>query len=65
MGAREIRVGEDKVTVKMLKVKVVSGMDVNIVAEDALPGILTARIVTKSRLVKQSQVTKNHFVLVY
>ena len=58
IGAKELKVGNDKVSIDNLEVKVISALDVAIEAETEMPGTLVARIDTQSRLQKNYQVKK-------
>ena len=61
IGAKEIKVANDKVSIKDLKVKVISGVSAAILPEEEMPGALKAQITTKSELVSNGQVSNTWF----
>ena len=56
IGAKELKVGFEKVSIERLEVDVVTGLDMDIEAEGEMPGTLVARIDTRSQMQKNYQV---------
>ena len=63
IGAKELKVGNDKVSIDKLQVDVVAGLDLSVAAEIEMPGTLVTRIDTKSQLTKNYQVKKANILL--
>ena len=58
IGAKELKVGSDKVSIEKLQVDVVAGLDLSVAAETEMPGTLVTRIDTKAQLTKNYQVNR-------
>ena len=63
IGVKEIRVGNDKVTIERLEVDVLTGLSMMVNANTELPGTLSTRVMRQEQLQKKYQVC--HLVLVY
>jgi len=55
IGAKELKVGNDKVSLDKLQVDVVAGLDLAVAEESEMPGTLVTRIDTKTQLTKNYQ----------
>ncbi len=56
IGAKEIKVGNNKVMIERLQVDVVTGISMEIDADTDLPGTLIARVIRKEQLQRKYQV---------
>ena len=63
IGVKEIRVGNDKVTIERLEVDVLTGLSMMVNANTELPGTLSTRVMRQEQLQKKYQVCR--LVLVY
>ena len=61
IGAREIKVGNDKVTVDKLEVTVVTGLSMTIEEDQDMEGVLSAHVHIKERLQKKYQVCISNY----
>lgn len=55
VGAKEIRVGTNKVTIERLQVDVVTGVSLSIEPQPQLPGTLIAKVTRRETLHKKYQ----------
>ena len=56
IGAREVKVGNNKVSIERLRVDVITGLELDIHTEAALPGSLVAHLTRKEKLTRKYQV---------
>ena len=58
IGAKEVKVGNNKVSIERLNVDVVTGLEMDVHTEATLPGTLVAHLTRKEKLTKKYQVSK-------
>lgn len=56
IGAEEVRVGNDKVTIERLEVDVLTGLSMMVSPNTELPGTLSTRVIRQEQLQKKYQV---------
>ena len=57
IGATEVKVGNNKVSVEQLQIHVITGISVSTSADVELPGTLVARVARQSQLTRKYQVS--------
>ena len=58
IGAKEVKVGNNKVSIERLNVDVVTGLEMDVHTEATLPGTLVAHLTRKEKLTRKYQVGK-------
>ena len=62
IGAKEVKVGNNKVSIERLNVDVVTGLEMDVHTEATLPGTLVAHLTRKDKLTRKYQVCKKIYI---